>query len=165
MKWYIVPTFTGAENQVKTGLEEKIKSSRQEDHFGRIGIPMESAVELKQGMKRTSRRKYYPGYIMVEMSLREETWHSVRRIPKVTGFVGGDVLPAPIPDQEAERILQQMEEGLSRSKPKYTYEEGDEVRVVDGLFSSCSSITSIEILSSFRLKRLTFNATSLSPMP
>ena len=139
-KWYIVHTYSGFEKKVKLNLEERIKNAGQEKYFGQILVPTEQVVELKQGQKRTSSRKFYPGYIMVQMVLTKETWHTVRSTPKVTGFVGGEVNPTPIPDEEAERIIRQMEEGVSRPKPKYRFEEGDEVRVIDGPFSSFQGI-------------------------
>ena len=95
---------------------------------------------MKQGQKRTSSRKFYPGYIMVQMVLNKDTWHTVRNTAKVTGFVGGEVNPTPVPDEEAERIVRQMEEGVKRPKPKYRFEEGDEVRVIDGPFNNFQGI-------------------------
>lgn len=140
LKWYIVHTYSGFENKVKISLQERIKALGQETLFGRILVPTEQVMELKQGQKKTSARKFYPGYILVQMALNEETWHTVRNTAKVTGFVGGEVKPTPIPDAEAERIIQQMEEGVSRPKPKYRFEEGDEVRVIDGPFSNFQGI-------------------------
>jgi len=136
LKWYIVHTYSGFENKVKISLQERIKALGQETLFGKILVPTEQVMELKQGQKKTSARKFYPGYILVQMALNDETWHTVRNTAKVTGFVGGEVKPTPIPDAEAERIIQQMEEGVSRPKPKYRFEEGDEVRVIDGPFSN-----------------------------
>lgn len=140
LKWYIVHTYSGFEHKVKASLEERIKTLGQENYFGTIIVPTEQVVELKKGQKKTSSRKFYPGYIMIQMVLNDDTWHTVRNTAKVTGFVGGGIKPAPIPDHEADRILQQMQEGISKPKPKYTYEEGDEVRVVDGPFSNFQGI-------------------------
>ncbi len=140
LKWYIVHTYSGFENKVKKNLEERIKILGQEDYFGKILVPTEQVVELKQGQKKTSSRKFYPGYILVQMHLNEATWHTVRSTAKVTGFVGGEIHPTPIPDDEAERIIRQMEEGISRPKPKYRFEEGDEVRVIDGPFSNFQGV-------------------------
>jgi len=140
LKWYIVHTYSGFENKVKKNLEERIRALRQEECFGKILVPTEQVVELKKGQKKTSSRKFYPGYILVQMALNEETWHTVRNTAKVTGFVGGDVKPTPVPDEEAERIIQQMEEGVIKPKPKYLFEEGDEVRVIDGPFSNFQGI-------------------------
>ncbi len=140
MKWYIVHTYSGFENKVKRNLEERVKTLGQEDLFGRILVPTEQVVELKKGQKKTSSRKFYPGYILVQMILSDETWHTVMDTAKVTGFVGGGIKPSPIPDAEAEVILRQMEEGVSRPKPRFRFEEGDDVRVVDGPFSNFQGI-------------------------
>ncbi len=136
LKWYIVHTYSGFEHKVKTTLEERVKTLEQEAFFGKIIVPTEQVIELRKGKKKTSSRKFYPGYIMVQMAVTEETWHTVRNTAKVTGFVGGGSMPSPIPDEEAERILKQMEEGISKPKPKYFFEEGDEVRVIDGPFNN-----------------------------
>ena len=140
LKWYIVHTYSGFEHKVKTKLEERIQTLGQERYFGKILVPTEKVIELKRGQKKTSTRKFYPGYIMVQMVLNEETWHTVRNTGKVTGFVGGGQNPAPVPDEEAERIIKQMEEGISKPKPRYTFEEGDEVRVIDGPFNNFQGI-------------------------
>ena len=136
LKWYIVHTYSGFENKVKLNLEERVKTLKQEDYFGQILVPMEQVVELKKGQKKTSSRKFYPGYIMVQMALNKETWHTVRNTAKVTGFLGGGNEPSPVPDEEAERIIRQMQEGITKPKPRYSFEEGDEIRVVDGPFSN-----------------------------
>ena len=140
LKWYIVHTYSGFENKVKASLEERVKTLGQENSFGRILVPTEKVVELKKGLKKTSSRKFYPGYIMVQMVLNEETWHTVRSTAKVTGFVGGGTMPTPVPDAEAERIIRQMEEGISKPKPKYQFEEGDPVRVIDGPFNNFQGV-------------------------
>jgi len=136
LKWYIVHTYSGFEHKVKANLEERVKTLKQEEFFGQVLVPTEQVVELKKGQKKTSSRKFYPGYIMVQMVLNKETWHTVRNTAKVTGFLGGGSEPYPVPDEEAERIIRQMEEGITKPKPKYSFEEGDEVRVVDGPFSN-----------------------------
>ena len=136
LKWYVVHTYSGFEHKVKLNLEERIQTLNQQEFFGKILVPTEQVIELKKGRKKTSSRKFYPGYIMVQMILNDETWHTVRNTAKVTGFLGGGSNPSPIPDEEAERIILQMEEGISKPKPKYTFEEGDEVRVIDGPFNN-----------------------------
>jgi transcriptional antiterminator NusG len=140
LKWYIVHTYSGFENKVRMNLQERAKTLGQEELFGKILVPTEQVIELRKGEKKTSSRKFYPGYILVQMVLNEGTWHTVRNTDKVTGFVGGGVKPTPIPDEEAERIIRQMEEGVSKPKPKFRYEEGDEVRVIDGPFSNFQGI-------------------------
>jgi len=140
LKWYIVHTYSGFEHKVKISLQDRIKTLSQEEFFGRILVPTEQVIELKKGHKRTSSRKFYPGYILVQMHLNEETWHTVRNTAKVTGFVGGESMPSPISDEEADRIIRQMEDGISKPKPKYQFEEGDEVRVIDGPFNNFQGV-------------------------
>jgi transcriptional antiterminator NusG len=136
LKWYVVHTYSGFEHKVKSNLEERINALNQKEFFGKILVPTEQVVELKKGRKKTSSRKFYPGYIMIQMVLNKDTWHTVRNTSKVTGFLGGGSNPSPVPDEEAIRIIQQMEEGISKPKPRYSFEEGDEVRVIDGPFSN-----------------------------
>jgi transcriptional antiterminator NusG len=136
LKWYVVHTYSGYENRVKTALQEQIAASAHADKFGEILIPTEQVVELVKGKKKTSSRKFYPGYILVQMELTEETWHMVKDTPKVTGFLGGRDVPAPLTDEEAEQIINQVEAGKTKPQPKYSFETGDEVRVVDGPFTN-----------------------------
>lgn len=140
LKWYIVHTYSGFENQVKSSLEERIMLSRQQELFGKILVPTEQVIELKKGQKKTSSRKFFPGYIMVQMVLTQDTWYTVKNTAKVTGFVGGDVMPTPITDEEAESVVSQMEEGVVRPKARYLFEEGDEVRVIDGPFTNFQGV-------------------------
>jgi len=140
LRWYIVHTYSGFEEKAKTNLEQRIEAFGQDEYFGRILVPTEKVVELKNGQKKMSSRKFYPGYILVQMALIDETWHTVKNTAKITGFVGGDVKPTPISDEESERIIHQMEEGVSKPKPKYSFEEGDEVKVVDGPFTNFQGI-------------------------
>ena len=140
LRWYIVHTYSGFEEKAKTNLEQRIEAFGQAEYFGKILVPTEKVVELKNGQKKMSSRKFYPGYILVQMDLNDETWHTVKNTAKITGFVGGDVKPTPISDEESERIIHQMEEGVSRPKPKYSFEEGDEVKVVDGPFTNFQGI-------------------------
>ncbi|MDZ7699548.1 MAG: transcription termination/antitermination protein NusG [Deltaproteobacteria bacterium] len=140
LKWYIVHTYSGFEDKVKKSLQERIESLGQQDYFGDILVPTEQVVELRKGEKKTSSRKFYPGYILVQMALNQDTWHTVRNTSKVTGFVGGEVKPTPISDTEAQRIIHQMEEGVNKPKPKYSFEERDEVRVIDGPFTNFQGI-------------------------
>ena len=138
-KWYVVHTYSGYENKVKASLEEKIKSLHKEDWFGEVIVPTEKVVELVKGERRTSSRKFFPGYIMVNMELGEETWHIVKGIPKVTGFVGG-VNPPSISDEEVARITQQIAEGKLKPKPKVQLEAGEPVRVIDGPFINFNGV-------------------------
>ena len=139
-KWYIVHTYSGYENKVKLALEERIKSLGKEEFFGEVLIPSETVLEMKKGVKTTSTRKFYPGYILVNMDLNDETWHIVKSTPKVTGFVGGGRKPAAIPQDEVLKISRQMEEGAQRPKPKVRFEKGESIRVIEGPFSSFNGV-------------------------
>ncbi|MDQ7782157.1 MAG: transcription termination/antitermination protein NusG [Desulfomonilaceae bacterium] len=134
LRWYVVHTYSGYENKVKTALEEKVRAMGLSDRITEVLIPSESVVELVKGERRTSNRKYFPGYILVHMELDDQTWHIVKNTPKVTGFIGSRTEPAVIPDEDVEYILNQMAEGKEKPKPKYSFEKGDSVRVVDGPF-------------------------------
>lgn len=135
-QWYVVHTYSGYENKVKAALEERIKSFGKEEYFSEILIPSEKVVEMVKGERRTSSRKFFPGYIFVKMELNDETWHIVRNTPKVTGFIGGRMKPTPISEEEVKEIIQQVNEGVLKPKPKFVFEKGDSVRVVDGPFTN-----------------------------
>lgn len=134
LKWYIVHVYSGFESKVKKALEEKIASSLHPEKFGDVIVPTEEIVELVKGKKRTSSRKFYPGYILIRMALDDETWHIVNDMAKVSGFLGGRKKPTPISDEEAEQILGRMEAGKLKPQPKFFFETGDEIRVIDGPF-------------------------------
>ena len=136
LKWYIVHVYSGHEQKVKIALEEQVQASRYPEKFGEILIPTENVVELVNGKKKESSRKFYPGYILVRMHLDDETWHIVNSTQKVTGFLGGKNKPAPISDREAKSIIDKMQQGKDKPNPKYFFELGDEVRVVDGPFAN-----------------------------
>lgn len=138
--WYIVHTYSGFEHKVKAALEERIKNEGKQDFFGQVLVPTEKVIELVKGQRRASSRKFYPGYILVQMELNDETWHLVRHTPKVTGFIGSQERPIPLSDEEAETIIQQMQEGIQKPRPKYRFEKGDEVRVVDGPFANFNGV-------------------------
>ena len=140
MKWYGVHTYSGYENKVKANLEERIRALGVEEFFGEVLIPSETVVELKKGERKTSSRKFFPGYILVRMELNDETWHVVKDTPKVTGFVGGAKNPPAIPDHEVSKITARMEEGIERPKPKVEFEIGETVRVVDGPFLNFTGV-------------------------
>ena len=138
-KWYGVHTYSGFENKVRLNLLERIKNEVVEEFFEEILIPCETVVELKKGEKKTSSRKFFPGYILVKMELTDETWHIVKETAKVTGFVGGSA-PFPIPDEEVNKITRRMVEGAEKPRPKVQFEVGETVRVVDGPFLNFSGI-------------------------
>jgi transcriptional antiterminator NusG len=139
MNWYVVHTHTGFENQVKEGLFQKFRENDQEEMLGDVMIPSEEVVELKKGRKKISTRKFFPGYILVQLALNDETWHLVNSLPKVTGFVGG-ANPAPLSPDEVSGIQQQVEEGAERPTPKVVFSVGESVRVVDGPFTNFNGI-------------------------
>ncbi|OHB29936.1 MAG: transcription termination/antitermination factor NusG [Desulfuromonadaceae bacterium GWB2_53_15] len=138
-KWYGVHTYSGFENKVRLNLLERIKNEGVEDFFEEILIPSETVVELKKGEKKTSSRKFFPGYILIKMELTDETWHIVKETSKVTGFVGGNT-PFPIQDDEVSKIARRMEEGAEKPRPKVQFEIGETVRVVDGPFLNFSGV-------------------------
>ncbi len=140
MKWYGVHVYSGYENKVKLNLEERIRALDFEEFFGEVLIPSETVVELKNGERKTSTRKFFPGYILVLMELTNETWHVVKDTPKVTGFVGGATNPPAIPDEEVAKITIRMEEGEECPKPKVLFEVGETVRVVDGPFLNFTGV-------------------------
>jgi transcriptional antiterminator NusG len=138
-KWYGVHTYSGFENKVRLNLLERIKNEGVEELFDEILIPSETVVELKKGEKKTSSRKFFPGYILLKMELTDETWHIVKETAKVTGFVGGNT-PFPIQDEEVNKITRRMEEGAEKPRPKVQFEIGETVRVVDGPFLNFSGV-------------------------
>ncbi len=139
-QWFIVHTYSGFEEKVKTALIERIKKEGLQDSFGEVLVPTEQVVEMIRGKKKTSSRKFFPGYILVNMELNDSTWHIVRGTPKVTGFIGGDQNPIPMADNDAMKILGRMKDGALKPKPKVIFEEGDSVRVVDGPFSNFEGV-------------------------
>lgn len=136
LKWYVVHTYSGFENRAKKSLEERIKQHGLEEQFGEILIPMETVEEVRGGAKRTSKRKFFPGYMLVQMELNDQTWHLVKSTPKVTGFVGNATNPPAVTDAEVRRLMGQLEGGVVKPTPKVELEEGDNVRVIDGPFAN-----------------------------
>lgn len=140
MKWYVVHAYSGYENKAKVALEEAIRSLGKEEFFSEILVPAEDVVEMVKREKKTSKRKFFPGYILIRMELNEESWHIVKNIPKITGFVGGSTSPPSIPDEQVQKITAQIGEGALRPKPKVLFEEGENVRVIDGPFTNFNGI-------------------------
>jgi len=136
MKWYVVHTYSGFENKAKQALEERIKREGLDDEFGEILVPTEEVVEMRRGKRRTSKRKFFPGYMLVKMSMSEASWYLVKSTPKITGFVGNSTRPQPVPEVEMRRLTSQIAEGSERLRPKVIFEKGDSVRVVDGPFNN-----------------------------
>ncbi len=135
-RWYVVHAFSGYEKQVQRSMAERITRAGMEDMFGQILVPTEEIVEMKGGQKRRSERKFFPGYVLVEMEMNDESWHLVKEVPKVMGFIGGTSdKPAPISESEANTILNRVQEGVDKPRPKILFEPGEMVRVVDGPFN------------------------------
>lgn len=140
LKWYVVHVYSGFENKVKKALEERISASLCASKFGEVVVPTEEVVELVKGKRKTSSRKFYPGYILVNMELDDETWHIVNNTAKVTGFLGGRDKPTPISEEEVNQILNRMEVGKTKPQPKYLFEAGDDIRVIDGPFTNFNGV-------------------------
>jgi len=140
-RWYVVHAYSGFENRVRQSLMERVERSGLQDKFGEILIPTEEVVEMKEGQKRRSERKFFPGYVLVQMEMDDETWHTVKDVPKVLGFIGGTTdKPAPISDKEAAAILQRVQEGVEKPRPKVLFEPGEVVRVTDGPFNDFNGV-------------------------
>lgn len=135
MRWYVIHAFSGYERQVQRSLKDYIARAGMQDKFGDILVPTEEVVEMKSGQKKTSERKFFPGYVLVKMEMSDDTWHLVKSVPKVSGFIGGSgTRPTPISDKEAEAILQQVQAGVEKPRPKFSFVVGEQVRVIDGPF-------------------------------
>ena len=135
-KWFVVHAYSGFEKSVQRALVERIKRSEIAEQFGQILVPVEEVVEMKNGAKAISERKFFPGYVLVEMEMDDDSWHLVKNTPKVTGFVGGTAnRPAPISQKEVDKIMQQMQEGVEKPRPKVLFEVGEVVRVKEGPFT------------------------------
>ncbi len=135
-RWYVVHAYSGYEQQVKRSLVDRIQRAGMEDKFGEILVPTEEVVEMRGGQKRRSERKFFPGYVLVEMEMDEESWHLVKEVPKVMGFIGGTAdKPAPISQKEADTILNRVQESGDKPRPKVLFEPGEMVRVIDGPFN------------------------------
>jgi transcriptional antiterminator NusG len=139
-QWYVIHTDSGYEHKAKAALEERVRALGKESQFGDVLVPAEKVVELVKGRKKTSSRMFFPGYMLVNMELNDETWHIVKSTPKVTGFVGGATQPAPIPESEVREITHQMAEGAARPKPKVLFEAGEQVKVIDGPFQDFNGV-------------------------
>lgn len=141
LQWFVVHAYSNYEQKVKASLEERIKRFGLEDKFGQIMIPTEEVVEMREGQRRRSERKFFPGYVLVQMEMNDETWHLVKEAPKVLGFIGGTSdKPAPITDAEADAILNRVQEGADKPRPKVLFEPGEVVRVTDGPFNDFSGV-------------------------
>lgn len=140
MHWYVVHTYSGYEQKAKKALEERIRQHSVEHMFVEVLVPQEDVVEVKKGVKKTSKRHFFPGYILVRMELNEATWHIVKGTPKVTGFVGGSLNPPTVSDDEVARITNRIKDGTMQPTPKIEFEKGENVRVVSGPFATFAGI-------------------------
>ncbi len=141
LRWYVIHAYSNYENQVKKTLEERVKRNGLEEYFGKILVPTEEVVEMRQGQQRKSERKFFPGYVLVQMELNDETWHLVKEIPRVLGFIGGTSdRPTPISEAEADAILNRVEAGVNKPRPKILFEVGEVVRVIEGPFKDFNGV-------------------------
>ena len=141
LRWYVVHAYSNFENKVKQALEDRIKREGLEEYFGKILVPTEEIVEMRMGQQRKSERKFFPGYVLVQMELTDETWHLVKDVPRVLGFIGGTSdRPAPISEKEAMSILNRVEEGVNKPRPKILFEAGEVIRVIDGPFKDFNGV-------------------------
>jgi len=135
-RWYVVHAYSGFEKSVQRALTERVARSGLQDKFGQILVPVEEVVEMKNGQKSVTERKFFPGYVLVEMDMEDDTWHLIKSTPKVTGFIGGTgTKPTPISAKEVEKIMSQIQEGVEKPRPKVLFEVGEYVRVKDGPFA------------------------------
>ena len=141
LRWYVVQAYSGYEKSVKRSLEERIARYNMQPSFGEILVPTEEVVEMRAGQRRKSERKFFPGYVLVQMIMNDESWHLVRSIPRVMGFIGGTSdKPAPITDKEADSILNRVQEGAEKPRPKVLFEPGEVVRINDGPFNDFNGV-------------------------
>ncbi|MEW6765664.1 MAG: transcription termination/antitermination protein NusG [Pseudomonadota bacterium] len=141
MRWYVVQAFSQYENAVKRALEDRIQREGMQDRFGEILVPSEEVVEMRDGVRRKSERKFFPGYVLVQIDMNDDAWHLVRSVPRVLGFIGGTPeRPAPISDKEADAILDRMKEGAEKPRPKVLFEVGEMVRICEGPFNDFNGV-------------------------
>jgi transcriptional antiterminator NusG len=153
MRWYVVHAYSGFESQVQRSLKERIERYGMEEKFGEILVPTEEVVEMRAGQQRRSERKFFPGYVLVQMEMTDETWHLVKDVPKVMGFIGGTAdRPAPPPDREADAILHRMQEGVEKPRPKVLFEPDEVVRVTDVPFNDFTGVVEEVDYDKSRLK-------------
>jgi transcriptional antiterminator NusG len=152
-RWYVVHAYSGFEAKVKLSLQERVERAGMQDMFGEIMVPTEEVVEMRAGAQRKSERKFFPGYVLVQMEMTDETWHLVKDVPKVLGFIGGTGdRPAPITEKEANALLQRVQEGVEKPRPKILFEPGEVVRVIDGPFNDFNGVVEDVDYEKSRLK-------------
>lgn len=151
-KWYVINTYSGNENKVKTNLEQRIKTMKMEEKIFRVLVPSEEVSEIRGGKKKISTKRFYPGYVMVEMDMDDDSWYVVRNTPKVTGFVGSGTKPTPLADAEVDSILGQISGAKSKPRPKVSFERGERVKVNDGPFTNFNGVVEDVNLERGKLK-------------
>jgi transcriptional antiterminator NusG len=139
-RWYVVHVYSGFENKVAGSIREQAKQAGMDELIQEVMVPTEELVKMRRGTKVATERKFFPGYVLVKMDMTDESWHLVKNTPKVTGFLGGRGKPSPISDAEAERLMNQVKEGVEKPKPSITFEIGEQVRVADGPFTSFNGL-------------------------
>jgi len=139
-QWYVIHTYSGFESKVKSSIEERLGSTGLADKVTQILVPTEDVVEIRGGKKRVSARKFFPGYVLVEMEMDHDTWYLIKNTPKVTGFLGGGNVPSPLSEEEVEDLLKQARGEKGKPKPKVMFEKGENVRVIDGPFTNFSGV-------------------------
>ncbi|GIC78352.1 transcription termination/antitermination protein NusG [Moritella sp. F3] len=153
MRWYVVQAFSGFEGRVQKTLSEHIKIHNMEEYFGEVLVPTEEVVEMRAGQRRKSERKFFPGYVLVQMVMNDESWHLVSSLPRVLGFIGGTKeRPAPITSKEADRILNRLQDAIDKPRPKTLFEVGEVVRVSDGPFADFNGVVEEVDYEKSRLK-------------
>lgn len=140
LKWYIIHTYSGFEQKVRSAILERAKARGLDQYIANVLVPTETVEEMVKGERRLSSRKFYPGYVLVQMEMNDETWHLVKDTPKVTGFIGSKEEPVAIPEEDAAKIIFQMQEGVLRPKPKIKFETGDKVQVTEGPFANFTGV-------------------------
>ncbi len=139
-QWFIVHTYSGFEKKVKQSLEQRVKAYGLAEEIGEVLIPTEDVIEMRGGRKVVSSKRFFPGYLLVEMTMSDEAWHVVKNTPKVTGFVGAGAKPTPLTREEVDQILTQVTQAAEKPKPKYTFEKGDQVRINEGPFTNFNGV-------------------------
>lgn len=140
MQWYVIHTYSGFEGRVKTSIEERANSLKLKSKIGQVLVPTEEVIEIREGKRRTSTKKYFPGYVLVEMELDDATWQLIKATPKVTGFLGGDSKPAPLTQDEVETLQKQLVTGAASPRERIKFQKGDSVRIIDGPFMGFNGV-------------------------
>ncbi len=138
--WYIVHTYSGYEARVRDNLKQRVEAMGMEENIGEVLIPTEDVVEMKEGKKKVTARKFFPGYVLINMEMSDEGWHLVKNTPKVTGFVGMGNKPTPLSQEEVDRIITQVTVSAEKPKPKFSFKPGEQVRIMDGPFSNFTGV-------------------------